>query len=1205
MRVMNSPSLANEKQNCNGGSRAADSMPAPPLVSVLCGPPAPAPPPPPPPPPPPSLPPPPPPPPPGAGNPVPGQRKKKRVRSFFWKTIPEEKVRAKPNIWTLATRQQQQYQIDVRTIEELFGQQEEARSGGGLSRGDRSKDSIKETKKEICILDSKRGMNVGIFLKQFRKSNQAIVEAIRFGKSAPFGPEPLRDLLKLLPDEDELKKLRAFQGDADCLSLADSFVYLLIQVPSFDLRIEAMVLKEEFVPLSSVMSKEIDIMRTAMKELMSCEELHAILHLVLQAGNIMNAGGYAGNAVGFKLSSLLSLADTKANKPGMNLLHFVALEAQKKDKHLLKFPEKLVHVQSAARMSLESVEAEFQSLHSRTQSVEAKVQKDGELKLQLDEFLQSWSRVLEDLKKRRTDLRQEGNALIDFFCEDKDTVKLDDCFRIFQDFCLKFKKAVQDNWERELKEATKQRRLRELEEKRHSWAGNADQGGGFGRSSSENDVETLTREGLLDFLQQRPRSPNSPQGRSSSARRHRSTTTAAAADRELRSFLELAADANGDADGRFLSLARPARSPVKGTPGSPREGSEAPPTLRVGPDRRVDGDRRSAFSRPSFVIGDDLERNVFLKAAAGSRGQMNVSVEKHTLVPRLQPFDFVAPGNDGNNNARSADRGDVVVTDLETLDSPPSGTGSGPSRGSTAGRDDKTDTSTGPEQEGSSTSSSMAHNPPPALDPSVSNKQPAPHFLDCTDTDCSVILDYSETDSPVSRGGTAADMRTLVNDSRSNLNAQNSASSVSTNEPSESASTNEKSVSASTNEKSVSESTNEQLVPAFTSDQSVSSSANEQSVSTSINEKATSPPSNDHVVSISTYEHPASASSSKDLVMSSTKEKPASTLTNDQSASPSINKLSASAPTNDQAEPQSTNDDPESVQSSSKDNTNKGKQVGEKHHKPATKNPGNGSKTRSIRTLTTSENQSMRKVVPISKVNRSGGAAGRAERAGGQENARRSPQDRGAPARRTESLRVMSPRPSLPLEDQKARKAPQAGDQTPRGPSFRKPAVKPGRIAPRPPPEEKMCRSTMRALALAQGGGSAPPTPAHAPKAALPGFARNTVASSSRWMKKDSGPSSTPSTPSKTAALARTGSLRHAPNRVAPAGGQLAPGDGETTQGPLRRSPSARGYSRTVSPSETPPSPRDHSRKFSSGLSDKSVHSKDSASSNTLKPTWK
>lgn len=40
------------------------------------------------------------------------------------------------------------------------------------------------------------------------------------------------------------------------------------------------------------------------------------------------------------------------------------------------------------------------------------------------------------------DLRREGNVLIDFFCEDKDTFKLDECFRIFQDFCQKFQKAV-------------------------------------------------------------------------------------------------------------------------------------------------------------------------------------------------------------------------------------------------------------------------------------------------------------------------------------------------------------------------------------------------------------------------------------------------------------------------------------------------------------------------------------------------------------------------------------------------------------------------------------------------------------------------------------------------------------------------------------------------------------------------------------------
>lgn len=36
-------------------------------------------------------------------------------------------------------------------------------------------------------------------------------------------------------------------------------------------------------------------------------------------------GGYAGKAAGVKLSSLQKLTDIRANKPGMNLIHYVAL----------------------------------------------------------------------------------------------------------------------------------------------------------------------------------------------------------------------------------------------------------------------------------------------------------------------------------------------------------------------------------------------------------------------------------------------------------------------------------------------------------------------------------------------------------------------------------------------------------------------------------------------------------------------------------------------------------------------------------------------------------------------------------------------------------------------------------------------------------------------------------------------------------------
>nr|XP_020445234.1 FH2 domain-containing protein 1-like [Monopterus albus] len=72
---------------------------------------------------------------------------------------------------------QQQYQIDVRSVEELFGQQEDTVPGmrgaapitGPSARVSRSRSFKESSKDEISILDSKRGMNVGIFLKQFKK----------------------------------------------------------------------------------------------------------------------------------------------------------------------------------------------------------------------------------------------------------------------------------------------------------------------------------------------------------------------------------------------------------------------------------------------------------------------------------------------------------------------------------------------------------------------------------------------------------------------------------------------------------------------------------------------------------------------------------------------------------------------------------------------------------------------------------------------------------------------------------------------------------------------------------------------------------------------------------------------------------------------------------------------------------------------------
>ena len=48
-------------------------------------------------------------------------------------------------------------------------------------------------------------------------------------------------------------------------------------------------------------------------------------------------GKFAGNAAGFKISSLTKLMDTRANKPRVTLLHYLVNEVIKKNKDALDF----------------------------------------------------------------------------------------------------------------------------------------------------------------------------------------------------------------------------------------------------------------------------------------------------------------------------------------------------------------------------------------------------------------------------------------------------------------------------------------------------------------------------------------------------------------------------------------------------------------------------------------------------------------------------------------------------------------------------------------------------------------------------------------------------------------------------------------------------------------------------------------------------
>ncbi|XP_033496666.2 FH2 domain containing 3 [Epinephelus lanceolatus] len=415
--------------------------------------------PPPPPPPPPPLPLPPPPPPPLLPPPPFGSRNVQRrsMKKLNWDTIPSQRVLGKLNVWT-SKRPQRDLVLDIRSMEELFSHVDK-RASLHSSRvvGLKTSDGV-DFFPQVTILDSKKSMNIGIFLRQFKRPVADIVQDICQGNWLRFGTGKLKELCKLLPEESEVKQLLSFSGNLSVLPEADQFMVQLVKVPGYEECLKMMVLREEFFPLMEEVKNSVAVMTKAANELLDCDDLHSVIRLVLKAGNYMNAGGYSANAIGFRMTSLLNLADTKANKPGMNLMHYVAKQAEDIDAELLTFPTQLENIGMGSRICKEDIIADFEREVKRIKEVKLFSSRQPGLLQQMETFLMRAEAKLADVESSLQELKAVSDAVAEYYCEDPATFKLEECCSIFHSFCKRFDTAVKENREREEAEQRRKRK---------------------------------------------------------------------------------------------------------------------------------------------------------------------------------------------------------------------------------------------------------------------------------------------------------------------------------------------------------------------------------------------------------------------------------------------------------------------------------------------------------------------------------------------------------------------------------------------------------------------------------------------------------------------------------------------------------------------------------------------------------------------------
>lgn len=89
---------------------------------------------------------------------------------------------------------------------------------------------------------------------------------------------------------------------------------------------------------------------------------------------------------------------------------------------------------------------------------------EPEIKHQMNEFLQMAEMEVANLQKDLGQLDIVRKKLADFFCEDMNSFKLEECFRIFHNFYCKFKQAVTENERRRMQEEQANARRKQREE---------------------------------------------------------------------------------------------------------------------------------------------------------------------------------------------------------------------------------------------------------------------------------------------------------------------------------------------------------------------------------------------------------------------------------------------------------------------------------------------------------------------------------------------------------------------------------------------------------------------------------------------------------------------------------------------------------------------------------------------------------------------
>jgi len=345
------------------------------------------------------------------------------IKRTNWKQVPAQKL-TKDSFWTKVDEEKLVSKSLIENLTNKFGtkpaSKKVAAGSDGAGPNGTAGGGGKKKVKELKVLDAKSAQNLSIMLNGPVKhmSYEELKKCILRCDTTVLTENLLQSLIQYIPAPDQLNRLEEFEKEYDNLPEAEQFSISISGIKRLVPRLKSLMFQQRYPELVQDCKPHIVAATAACEEVRKSKKFAKMLEIILLIGNIMNTGSKNAQSIGFDISYLAKLNNTKDRDNNGTLLHFLVELVERDHPELLSFEEEILHLDPASRVSVESIQKVLKQMDNSIKNLETDLKNAARTAQEKDDrFVEAMGAFCEEARKQCDILQNMFKNMEKLYCD--------------------------------------------------------------------------------------------------------------------------------------------------------------------------------------------------------------------------------------------------------------------------------------------------------------------------------------------------------------------------------------------------------------------------------------------------------------------------------------------------------------------------------------------------------------------------------------------------------------------------------------------------------------------------------------------------------------------------------------------------------------------------------------------------------------------